>query len=105
MPRVVMRLYVAGDAPNSVAARANLDRLLAEVRPPDYSLDVVDCLHEPLRTLQDGVLLTPTLLRLEPEPVRTIIGTLGDRRAVAEALGFASGEDTSQARTSADGSR
>ena len=88
MSRLVLRLYVAGDGPNSVAARANLRRLLAHCEPSTYSLEIVDCLREPIRTLQEGVLVTPTLVRLEPTPSRTIIGTLSDTTQVSEALGI-----------------
>jgi circadian clock protein KaiB len=88
MSRLVLRLYVAGDGPNSVAARANLRRLLAHCEPSTYSLEIVDCLREPIRTLQEGVLVTPTLVRLEPTPSRTIIGTLSDTTQVSEARGI-----------------
>ena len=86
--RLILRIYVAGDGPNSVTARANLRRLLASCDPSTYSLEVVDCLREPIRTLQEGVLVTPTLVRLEPQPTRTIVGTLSDTNQVLEALGL-----------------
>ena len=88
MPRLILRLYVAGDGPNSVAARTNLWRLLAPRDPSTYSLEIVDCMREPIRTLQEGVLVTPTLVRLEPKPGRTIVGTLSDSAQVGEALGI-----------------
>ena len=88
MPHIVMRLYVAGDGPNSVAARNNLQRLLAPYDPSTHSLEIVDCLQEPLRTLREGVLVTPTLMRLEPEPVCAIVGSLSDSARVLEALGL-----------------
>ena len=88
MSRLLLRLYVAGDGPNSVAARMNLRRLLAHCEPSTYSLEIVDCLREPIRTLQEGVLVTPTLVRLEPKPSRTIVGTLSDSTQVTEALGI-----------------
>lgn len=88
MPRLVMRLYVAGDGPNSVAARHNLQRLLSPYDSSTLSLEIVDCLQEPLRTLREGVLVTPTLVRLQPEPIQTIIGSLSDSERVLEALGL-----------------
>jgi circadian clock protein KaiB len=88
MPHLVMRLYVAGDGPNSLAARGNLQRLLASYDPSTHTLEIVDCLQEPLRTLREGVLVTPTLVRLQPEPVQTIIGSLSDAERVLEALGL-----------------
>ena len=84
----MLRLYVAGDGPNSAAARTNLRRVLAHCEPSTYSLEIVDCLREPIRTLQEGVLVTPTLVRIEPKPNRTIIGTLSDSTQVFEALGI-----------------
>ena len=88
MSHLVMRLYVAGDGPNSIAARNNLQRLLASYDPSTYALEIVDCMLEPLRTLREGVLVTPTLVRLEPEPMQTIIGSLSDTEHVLEALGL-----------------
>ena len=88
MSHLVMRLYVAGDAPNSVAARTNLRRLLASHDPSSHSLEIVDCLRDPMRALREGVLVTPTLMRLEPEPVCTIVGSLSDSARVLEALGL-----------------
>jgi circadian clock protein KaiB len=88
MARLILRLYVAGDGPNSVAARTNIRRLLAHCEPSTYSLEIVDCLREPTRTLQEGVLVTPTLVRFEPKPGRTIIGTLSDSERVLETLGI-----------------
>lgn len=88
MQRLVLRLYVAGEGPNSAAARANLRRLLAELEPSSYALEVIDCLREPMRALQEGILVTPTLVRLEPEPAQTIVGSLSNGRRVLEALGL-----------------
>jgi circadian clock protein KaiB len=83
---MVLRLYVAGDAPNSARARANLRRLLADVREDAYRLEIIDCLVEPLRALDDGVLVTPTLVRIEPKPQRTVVGSLNAIDRVADAL-------------------
>ena len=89
--RLVLRLYVAGSAPNSTRAHANLLALLDRAGAQGYKLEVVDCIRDPQRALQDGVLVTPTLLKLHPEPAETIIGTLSDSRRVAEMLGLTEG--------------
>jgi circadian clock protein KaiB len=83
---MVLRLYVAGDAPNSARARANLRRLLTDVDPARYQIEVIDCLEQPMRALNDGVLVTPTLLRIEPEPRQVVVGTLSALDRVADAL-------------------
>jgi circadian clock protein KaiB len=83
-----LRLYVAGDAPNSQQARHNLDALLKSVNDEDVELEVIDCLAEPLRTLNDGIVVTPTLLKVEPEPRRTVIGTLADTEYLRRTIGL-----------------
>lgn len=85
---VHLRLYVAGNAPNSMAARTNLAALLASCDPAAYILEVIDCLIEPARTLEDGIVVTPTLLKLGPKPRATVIGTLSDRNNLRAAIGL-----------------
>jgi circadian clock protein KaiB len=92
--RLVLRLYVAGDGPNSVAARANLKRLLGSRIPSSYSVEVIDCLVEPLRAIEEGVLVTPTLLRLSPQPRRTVVGSLSESSHVSAALDLAANTES-----------
>ncbi|HEY4306687.1 MAG TPA: circadian clock KaiB family protein [Gemmatimonadaceae bacterium] len=84
--RLVLRLFVAGDGPNSLAARANLKRLLDARNPATYSVEIVDCLVDPMRAIEEGVLVTPTLLRLSPPPRRTVVGSLSESSQVVSAL-------------------
>ncbi len=84
-----LRLYVAGDGPNSVEARANLATILEDNPETRYELEVVDFLKEPQRALKDGVIVTPTLVRVAPPPARKVIGTLRERVMVLSALGIA----------------
>ena len=83
-----LRLYVAGNAPNSLEARRNLNAVLASCEPDSYTLEVIDCLRDPGRTLKDGIIVTPTLLRLEPKPEARIIGTLGNAENLRSAIGL-----------------
>jgi circadian clock protein KaiB len=72
-------LFVAGEAPNSIAALANLRATLAAHPAADAELEVVDVLKLPEVGLRENVLVTPTLLKLAPLPTRRIIGNLKDR--------------------------
>jgi len=86
--RLTLLLYVAGDAPNSVEAMANLKAMCDDCLEPDtYDLEIIDVLEEPLRALEDGVLVTPTLLRVSPSAL-SIVGTLEDHAKVRQALGL-----------------
>jgi circadian clock protein KaiB len=80
------RLYVAGSLPNSQQARQNLQALCEAHLPDRHEIEVVDFLEEPTRGLDDGVIVTPTLVLLSPGPARTVVGSLADRDAVLRAL-------------------
>lgn len=82
------RLYVAGDAPNSAQAQANLIALCQTHLPDSYEIEVVDVLKEPMVALKDNVLMTPTLLKLSPAPVRRIVGALSQMQTVLDTLGL-----------------
>ena len=81
------RLYVAGQSANSVRALANLRALCETYFPDAYRIELVDVLKEPARALGSGVIVTPTLLKLEPPPVVRILGDLSETSAVLSALG------------------
>ncbi len=82
------RLYVAGGSPNSTKAITNLRALCSEVLQNRHEIEVVDVLKEPHRALEDGVLLTPMLVKLSPGPISKVIGSLNDRQPVLQALGL-----------------
>ncbi len=84
----VFRLYVAGQSVHSTRALENLRALCREYAPDAHRIEVVDVLREPLRALKEGVIVTPTLVRLEPAPVLRIFGNLGDRPTVVATLGW-----------------
>ena len=85
---LTLRLYVAGDGPNSCEARANLAAILAGHAADQYELEEIDFLREPLRAMDDGVIVTPTLVKVSPPPVQKVIGTLGERTRVMAVLGL-----------------
>jgi circadian clock protein KaiB len=85
---VVMRLYVAGRAPNSVKAIANLEAICRQHLKEGYKLEIVDVCEHPRRALDDGVLVTPSLAKLSPSPGANIIGNLSDTSSVVAAMGI-----------------
>lgn len=85
---VVLRLYVAGDGPNSIAARRNLDAFLARHAERAIELEIIDVLANPERGLADGVLVTPLLVKVAPAPERRVIGTLVDQTVLVASLGL-----------------
>ncbi len=85
------RLYVAADTLNSTQATANLRELCQTHLAGRHEIEVVDVFREPQRALAEGIRMTPTLLKLAPSPTQRIVGTLGQKRRVLEALGLDAG--------------
>jgi circadian clock protein KaiB len=81
-PRLSIRLYVAGNAPNSLRAIANAKAICDERFPSGFKLEIVDLLQHPERALADGIIVTPTLVRLAPLPLRKVVGNLSDSSQV-----------------------
>jgi circadian clock protein KaiB len=82
------RLYVAADTQNSVQAVSNLTAFCREHLPDRHEIEYVDVFKEPKRALEEGVRMTPTLLKVSPAPVQRIVGNLSDTRRVRETLGL-----------------
>lgn len=87
-PKYKFRLFVADHTLNSVQAVANLTAICLAHLPGLYEIEVVDVLKEPKRALADGILMTPTLVRLTPAPSQRIVGTLSQAPLVLYALGL-----------------
>lgn len=83
---ILFRLYIADGTSSSAQAMANLASI-KEYLPDGHEIEMVDILREPLRALAEGILVTPTLVRLSP-PLRHIVGDLSDRAIVLRALGL-----------------
>ena len=86
---VVLRLYIAGGAPNSLQAIANLEAICQEYLEGGHKLEVVDVLEHPRRAMAEGVLVTPSLAKLSPGPTANVVGNLSDKAKVLLALGLA----------------
>lgn len=82
-----LRLYVAGRAPNSILAITNLTAICEAHFSAAHSLEIVDLLVEPQRALADGIIVSPTLLKVSPLPAQRVIGNLSDTPTVLLTLG------------------
>ncbi|RJQ66396.1 MAG: circadian clock protein KaiB [Desulfobacteraceae bacterium] len=74
----ILKLYVAGQTPNSIAAFANLNRICDQHLRGKYRIEIVDLLKSPELGKGDRIFATPTLVKKLPEPVKKIIGNLAD---------------------------
>ncbi len=78
----ILRLYVVGQTPKSMAALANLKKICEEHLAGRYQLQVVDLLKNPRLARSDQIIAIPTLVKQLPVPVRKIIGDLSNTEHV-----------------------
>ncbi len=74
----ILKLYVAGQTPNSITAISNLKRICEEHLKGRYHIQVVDLLVDPTLSEADQIVAIPTLVRKLPLPIRKIIGNLSN---------------------------
>ena len=71
-----LRLYVAGQTPNSIAAIANLKKICEDQLKGKYRIEVIDLLKNQQLAKGDQIVAIPTLVRRLPPPVKKIVGNL-----------------------------
>ena len=81
-----MRLYIAGQTPRSAAAIANVRRICDRYLRDRYELAVISLVDHIEEAKADQVIVSPTLVKAFPLPVRRLTGDLSDERCVLLAL-------------------
>jgi circadian clock protein KaiB len=85
-PRYHLRLFVAGDEPNSAAAKASLHRICSTYLEQACEIEVIDVLEDFRPALEERVLVTPALVITKPGPRTVVLGNLADTKKVLDAL-------------------
>ncbi len=82
-----LRLYVVGQTPKSVLAINNLKKICDHYQDGrSFEIEVVDLLLNPELAERDQIVMIPTLVRLNPVPVRRVFGDLSNIDKVAFGL-------------------
>lgn len=83
-----LRLYIAGSTPNSVRAEQTLGAVLDALGDKGLTLrpDVIDVFSNGRRAVNDGVIVTPTLVVVHGDQRYTIVGDLSDGSQVRSLL-------------------
>lgn len=82
----ILKLYVAGQTPNSLTAFANLKKICEEHLNGRYRIEVIDLLENPQLASGEQIIAVPTLIRKLPTPVKKIIGNLSNTEKVLVGL-------------------
>lgn len=84
----VLRLYIAGTTPRSMQAVRNLRALCDTFLQNQYELDVIDIYQQPALAATAQIVVTPTLVKENPPPIRLLVGTLENASLVIQRLGL-----------------
>lgn len=80
-----LKLYTFGRSPNSTQARRNLEAICEAHFLNRFSIEVIDLSEQSHRAIEDGIMLTPTMIIGSSLPV-TVIGDLSDASNVIDLL-------------------
>ena len=83
----LLRLFIAGDEPNSRLAERNLRGLCTDCLPGRHRIEVVDVLQDFEAALAAKIMVAPAMVMLAPYHV-TLYGTLADKVKVLAAFGL-----------------
>jgi len=73
-----LRLYVAGQSPQSLAALANLKALCEAHVSGRYKIEIIDLIKTPQLSREDQIVAVPTVVRKLPPPMKKVIGNLSN---------------------------
>jgi len=82
----LLRLFVAGNGPNSKQALANLQCLCREHLDGRCTIETVDVVKDFKAAVRNNILVTPALILVAPLPGVTVLGNLSDQQKVLLAL-------------------
>jgi len=80
------KLYIVGQTPQSDNVIKEVTEFLQNSCKDEHVLEIVDILLNPSQALDDGVFVSPTLVRMEPQPERRVIGSFKASDKLSEML-------------------
>ena len=86
--RYVLSLFVTGSTPKSLRAIQNIRALCEERLNGCYELKVIDIYQHPEQVKPEQIVVTPTLIKKLPHPLRILIGDLSNKDRLLLGLGI-----------------
>ena len=93
MSTLHLKLYISGRTKSSERAIATLKRICEEDFAGKYELEVIDVLEHPEAAREERIMVTPTLIKKLPPPMRRIIGDLTDKSKILLGLDIKPADD------------
>ncbi len=86
--RYDLSLFVTGSTPKSLRAIRNIRALCEERLHGRYKLKVIDIYQHPEQIKSEQIVVTPTLIKKQPLPLRKLIGDLSNKDRLLLGLGI-----------------
>jgi circadian clock protein KaiB len=74
--QIELKLYIIEKSSTYFETVSKLYILLDSQLDNRYKLDIIDILKNPEMTVEDGILASPTLIRVKPHPTKRIVGRI-----------------------------
>lgn len=84
---IILELYIFNGAPDSQKALDVMKEVCKRLGEKCHFM-VIDVHAEPEKALLAGILVTPTLIKRQPAPIKRVIGQLQNERQVSVTLGL-----------------
>ncbi len=83
---LILKLYITGATHHSMKAVKNLQKLCEDHLAGNYQLEIVDMYQQPSLAKEQQIIAAPTLIKLQPSPVRRIVGDMSDTEKILSVL-------------------
>jgi circadian clock protein KaiB len=93
MTKMRLELFVVGQSARSMAAVANLRRILDTNLAGQFDLQIIDVLEQPDAAEDSNIMATPTLIKREPDPTWRLLGDLSETEVVLRRFGIDASDD------------
>jgi len=85
---LVLKLYISGKTPKATDIIKSYSNILDDRFNGHYTLEVIDILKNPQSAADDQIIISPTIVKRSPEPVKKAFGDLSDAESVLTLLGL-----------------
>ena len=85
---LVLRLFVAGMTQRSMEAIENVRNLCDEYIKEKFTLEIIDLYKHPEAAAEHQIIFSPSLVKINPLPKKTMIGNFTDLEKVFKSLGI-----------------
>jgi circadian clock protein KaiB len=86
--KLVLQLYVSGMSPKSMEAIENINKICSEMLEDSFQLEIIDLYKNPEVASEQQIIFSPSLIKSNPPPKKTLVGTFSDKVKVIRGLGI-----------------